>query len=209
MVDMIRWFFIFTLVLLQSCADEGPKEPVSADPAFAEIDPDKKALPKDTQVSANGAADSTPSPSQVDPAVESAPLAEVPPSPRVDEVVGATQGRSISAPSTSDVSSAPVSATGSGTAIRYIKAFEINIRSQPNRHSKIVGRLRGGDEVRVSIHGGWSKLDDGRWIRSRWLVKNPPKSFSHVSPDEEGRPQKNKKVRQNKRSKRSKKDSKS
>ncbi len=206
---MIRWVVVFTLVLLESCADEGPKEPVSADLAFAEIDPDKKALPKDTQVTANAAADSTPSPSQVDPAMEPAPLAEVPPSPPVDEVVGATQEREISVPLTSDVASGPVSVTGSGTAVRYIKAFEINIRSQPNRHSKIVGRLRGGDEVRVSIHGGWSKLDDGRWIRSRWLVKNPPKSFSHVPPDEEGRPQKSKKVRQNKRSKRSKKGSKS
>ena len=135
-----------------------------------------------------------------------------PPTPPVSDVVSNDSSQSPPAeqPAALQESSPPASSSvGSGPQVRYIKAFEMNIRSQPNRHSKIVGRLKGGEEVHVSIHGGWSKLDDGRWIRTRWLVKSPPDKLVSVPPDEEGRPQRSKKSRHNKKSKRSPRGAKS
>lgn len=67
--------------------------------------------------------------------------------------------------------------TGSGPQRRYIKADQIHIRISPDRYSRSVGFLYGGDEVRVRIEGDWAKLDEGRWVRSRWLVKKRPTRF--------------------------------
>jgi hypothetical protein len=66
---------------------------------------------------------------------------------------------------------------GSGPQTNFIKATILTIRSQPNRYSKILGYLNGGDEVHVKMYGDWAKLDDGQWIRSRWLVKVRPGKF--------------------------------
>lgn len=66
---------------------------------------------------------------------------------------------------------------GSGKQVRFIKADQLYIRSKPDRTSRSIGVVRGGEEVHVTIQGGWAKLDDGRWIRSRWLVKKRPKQF--------------------------------
>jgi hypothetical protein len=66
---------------------------------------------------------------------------------------------------------------GSGPEVRYIKADQLYIRSEPNRFSNSIGLVHGGDEVHVQIQGDWAKLDEGRWIRSRWLVKKRPNRF--------------------------------
>lgn len=52
-----------------------------------------------------------------------------------------------------------------------ITVSRINIRSSPDRHSRIVGELRQGDKVRVDVDeaAGWAKLAEGEFIRSRHL----------------------------------------
>jgi predicted lipid-binding transport protein (Tim44 family) len=66
---------------------------------------------------------------------------------------------------------------GTGQEVRFIKAEQLFIRVKPNRYSKSLGIVRGGDEVRVTIQGDWAKLDDGQYIRSRWLVKHKPTTY--------------------------------
>jgi hypothetical protein len=66
---------------------------------------------------------------------------------------------------------------GTGPQTFYIKAAILTVRSQPNRYAKILGYLEGGTTVHVKVAGDWAKLDAGRWIRSRWLVKNKPTKF--------------------------------
>ena len=88
---------------------------------------------------------------------------------------------------------------GSGPQKKFIEAATLNIRSQPNRFSKIVGSLKGGDEVHVKIHGGWAKLDEGQWIRSRWLVKSRPSSFSNATDEDSAKPVKRSKAHNTKK----------
>lgn len=64
---------------------------------------------------------------------------------------------------------------GSGSQVLFINAAMLNVREKPDRRSKIVGALKGGDMVKVEIEGGWARLDEGRWIRTRWLVRQKPK----------------------------------
>jgi len=79
----------------------------------------------------------------------------------------------------------PPKEVGSGPQVRYIKAAILNIRAEPNRYSKILGLLRGYDKVHVKINGDWAKLEAGQWIRSRWLVKNPPKKIVGLSSEDD------------------------
>lgn len=76
---------------------------------------------------------------------------------------------------------------GSGPQVRFIKADQLYIRVKPDRYSKALGLLYGGDEVHVKIQGDWAMLDEGRWIRSRWLVKKRPKQFKG-EPQQENAP---------------------
>jgi uncharacterized protein YgiM (DUF1202 family) len=148
-----------------SCSKPPMKDPAADDLSDLSIDPDQPAIPASASVSESGN-------SKV-----------IPPTPRIEDL----EGRA------SSVEDAPVepeppldqSAPGSGTAssrfgsgpqVRYIKSVELNVREKPDRHSKIVGVLKGGDKVRVQIKSGWAKLDEGRWIRSKWLVKRKPKT---------------------------------
>lgn len=217
-------FYLTVLLLgfLVACSDDHPKEPVAADPAFADIDPDQKALPKESAASGEAvpaetavvdASKQAPTPPAVPTPAEEVPAASPAPTPTVEELTSSDAGQKVEQQSAAapavQPEGVPGTPTGSGPKTRYVKAFEMNIRSKPNRHSQIVGHLRGGDEVHVSIHGGWSKLDDGRWIRTRWLVKNPPDKLTSTPPDEEGRSHRNKKVRHIRRSKRSTRGSKS
>jgi hypothetical protein len=201
---MKRWIVVLSISLLSSCVSDEPKDPVNADPAFAGIDPDQKALPKEgSDQKQSSAVESMTSEASVttapaSPEVQSAELpASPPPTPPVEQLAPIENTASKSVDQTMESETATVSGTsiGSGPQVRYIKAFELNIRSKPNRRSQIVGRLKGKDEVHVSIHGGWSKLDDGRWIRTRWLVKSPPDNLVSVPPDEEGKLSRKKKVR--------------
>jgi hypothetical protein len=62
-------------------------------------------------------------------------------------------------------------ARGSGARLMIITADRINIRTSPNRRSRIVGELSKGDRVRVDINetNGWAKLTEGEFIRARHL----------------------------------------
>ncbi|MCX6126499.1 MAG: hypothetical protein NTV34_17325 [Proteobacteria bacterium] len=84
--------------------------------------------------------------------------------------------------------------SGKGPEKRFIKADQLYIRVAADRYSKSVGLLYGGDEVFVTVLGDWAKLDEGQWIRSRWLVKSRPSRFRggppagseiETSPDQE------------------------
>jgi hypothetical protein len=133
----------------------------------------------------------------------------VPPTPTIDELKSDESGANVSAQSessnkgassatiepeapvqdsasipTDGGSARPPKEVGSGPQVRYIKAAILNIRAEPNRRSKILGLLRGYDKVHVKINGGWAELEAGQWIRSRWLVKNPPKKIIGLSADD-------------------------
>jgi hypothetical protein len=185
------------LSFLAACSKTQPSEPVSGDAPIANIDPDQKAMPTDlppepakmpvTDTTLDGkgeqiAAGSSPAPTPTATAPVQTPESQTtpPPTPSVNETTASEPAPAVEA-APADVADTNVASNpdkvGSGPQTRFIKAWELNIRSEPNRFSKIIGHLKGGDEVHVKIHGGWAKLDDGRWIRSRWLVKVRPAKF--------------------------------
>jgi hypothetical protein len=174
--------FILTCFCVASwggCTKTEPRDPIVQDDAFRNLDPDQKALPKDEppDVATKPVTDTTldGDGATLAPGAETAPAAPQAPETPKFEPTSETKGTG----SSSEIRH-PI---GSGPQKRYIKASELNIRSQPNRFSKVVGTLVGGDEVRVTIHGGWAKLGDGQWIRSRWLVKNYPKQIVGIADD--------------------------
>ena len=180
------------LVGFLACAKSGPTEPVSPDVMIGRIDPDQKALPKEapvdvastpvTDVTLDGKGET------IAPGLEANAVAPTPTAtPTVEQLTNhessaTTLGLSPALTAEASSPGSKVAAEsgrriGSGGQTRFVKASELNIRSQPNRFSKIVGQLVGGDEVHVTMHGAWAKLEDGRWIRSRWLVKKPTSKF--------------------------------
>jgi uncharacterized protein YgiM (DUF1202 family) len=172
------------------------------------IDPDQKALPKDLPAQPNDTdsqRQDSPAKAESNPdsTSESKPSTEVSAEGNVEQV--APEGPPAEA--TADVPAASRAKAGTGPQTRFIKAATLNIRSQPNRFSKIVGSLKGGDEVHVKIHDGWAKLEEGRWIRSRWLVKSRPSGFSDAGDEGSAKPKKSSKSRKTtkKKSKKSRK----
>lgn len=174
-----------------SCSKQPMKDPSADDLSDLSIDPDQPAIPADASGGESGNSDAgrnldAPSTKQSNKAVD-----DIPPTPSIEELEG---GRSSAedAPVEPEPpldqslpdSGAASSRFGSGPQVRYIKAAELNVREKPDRYSKIVGVLKGGDKVRVQLKGGWAKLDDGRWIRSRWLVKRKPSSTLSQDLDE-------------------------
>jgi hypothetical protein len=170
------------IVLAHVCCSKAPlKDPAADDLSDLSIDPDQPAIPADdsSQTSKNSApvakADAV-SGEQNNKVVD-----YVPPTPRIEDLE-ADRPAAEPAPvepeapveQSATESGASLSRFGSGPQVRYIKAVELNVREKPDRYSKIVGVLKGGDKVRVQVKGGWAKLDEGRWIRSRWLVKRKP-----------------------------------
>ena len=103
---------------------------------------------------------------------------------------------SVPPPATDDDMTSPPAATGndstaqntpeaapSGQTTRYVDAILLNVRSKPNARAPIVRRLLGGARVRVEIHGGWSKLRAGQWVRTRHLSKTPTRRVSRAEAD--------------------------
>jgi hypothetical protein len=165
-----------------SCSKPPMKDPTTDDLSDLSIDPDQPAIPADASGSEAGNSDAArnldaPAAKQSNKSVD-----VIPPTPRIEDLEG-DRSSAEDAPVEPEPpldQSVPGSATassrfGSGPQVRYIKSAELNVREKPDRYSKIVGVLKGGDKVRVQIKGGWAKLDAGRWIRSRWLVKHKPK----------------------------------
>lgn len=88
---------------------------------------------------------------------------------------------------------------GTGKQKRFIKADQLHIRVQPDRYSKSIGIIYGGDEVHVTIRGDWAKLEEGQWIRSRWLVKTAPRKFRSDDSSSSGNASVKKKKKKTKR----------
>ena len=195
-----------------SCSQSKPDEPVAGPVLPMEIDPDQKALPKDVPVgdAPSNAPANVPSNKAQNEGQTSVQADAVPPTPTIDELKSDESGSNMSAqPDSSNEGSssatvepeAPLQAAasipregssarppkevGSGPQVRYIKAVILNIRAEPNRYSKILGLLRGYDKVHVKINGDWAELEAGQWIRSRWLVKNPPKKIVGLSSEDD------------------------
>lgn len=158
------------------------------------IDPDQKALPaesaaaSDVQMKGDDlSVDKNSTDSSSD--KSTAPLSPTPTVDEIDSQVDSRNGGPVEpdAPVYDEIQQTPDGAAdqgsevGSGPQLRFIKAAELNIREKPNRYSKIIGNLREGQAVRVKIQGDWAQLDEGRWIRSRWLVKKRPKQYSTSS----------------------------
>ena len=171
-------FCLLTISVLvgSACSKKDPVDPVASDISDLKIDPDQRALPADgSENSGENIAETT----------KAGDLpSDVPPTPTVEELSSTPPSKSSETvePEPPAISNevAPVSGSeieGSGPQVRYVKAAELNIRQEPNRYSKIVGKVLGGAKVKVKIEGGWARLDEGRWIRSRWLVKKPPSRF--------------------------------
>ena len=184
LIASMVWIFMVTFV---GCSTNEPTEPIAGETSYVGIDPDQKAAPKDSagDMASNPVFDTTLDGKgeklvdgvQAPPAPSSA-VSTPEPTPAVEEITTAPAAPLDTSPNDSTNAAGPGGvAVGRGSQKRFIKAWERNIRSQPNRYSKIVGLLKGGDQVNVTIRGGWAKLDDGQWIRSRWLVKSAPKKF--------------------------------
>lgn len=88
---------------------------------------------------------------------------------RPDYKPAATQPDSPKKESVEETGSAV--AEGDGSRKMIVNIQRINIRSKPNRFSKIVGELRKGDVIMVDIDQsiGWGKISEGRYIRARHL----------------------------------------
>ena len=196
---------MFVVALITgSCTKPEGAEPVSAgltqstpEPRTERhpIDPDQIALPPKADASANSisavssenakaAAAHVDAPvpvatAEVSPASSRPILADVLPTPAPEEVESPTpSAESASKVGAEGPASHPASVSqGSGSQTLYIKATILTVRSQPNRYAKILGYLSGGTTVHVNVNGGWAKLDAGRWLRSRWLVKVKPTKF--------------------------------
>jgi hypothetical protein len=194
---LIIWFLLLCGVMqLGACTTKPDSATSHDDISDLNIDPDQKALPAEGALSVPLKGTDSPEtiPDQLRADAKTEVTGDVPPTPTLDEL---RSGSSAPEPDSvapeppiyreADQTLASQEEVGSGPQSRFIKAAELNIREEPNRYSKIVGKLLGGQRVRVKIHGGWAQLDKKRWIRSRWLTKKPPKEF--VTSDEGSSPQ--------------------
>jgi len=190
LVNYSRLIVLFLLfcggIQLGACTTKPDSATSHDDITDLNIDPDQKALPAEGGLSASPKGTDNPesTPDQLTADSKTEVTGDVPPTPTLDEL---RSGSSVPDPAPvapeapiyreADQAVDSQEEIGSGPQSRFIKAAELNIREEPNRYSKIVGKLRGGQRVRVKIHGGWAQLDKKRWIRSRWLTKKPPKEF--------------------------------
>jgi hypothetical protein len=171
---------LITVVCFVSCSKLPLQDPAADDLSDLSIDPDQPALP--ANVSGNSSEKSVPAQkSDVAFSEQRVNNIETPPTSSSKDlnaerhVVKEVSVEPEAPMNQAGAESEKVSSRfGSGPQIRYIKAVELNVREKPDRYSQIVGVLKGGDKVRVKVKGGWAKLDEGRWIRSRWLVKQKP-----------------------------------
>jgi hypothetical protein len=183
---IICFFSIHVGLEFSACASKPDAGNRNDDLADLNIDPDQKAMPAGAPTSApdKDVGGQAPTVDQETTGLTNETSTDVPPTPTVEELRSNTDGEvteSVEPEAPMYQESGPTGAeqgdVGSGPQTRFIKAAELNIREQPNRYSKIVGKLRGGQRVRVQIKGGWARLEPNRWIRSRWLTKIKPKEY--------------------------------
>ena len=184
LIDKLRGMGWFTLLLVTiycgGCATNKVNEAPKDDLTDLHIDPDQPALPPNSAGNGNESLDTKESKKTT-----VVGGAVIPPTPTVDEL---ERGEAAEAGEPSVVPEPPMNTEsaldaqvsdeiGSGPQVRYVKAAQLYIRSEPNRFSQILGMLKGGQRVKVKIQGGWARLDKGQWIRARWLVKKKPSGF--------------------------------
>ncbi len=75
------------------------------------------------------------------------------------------------APPRPNVETASKPPRGTGSKRMVVTVARINLRSSPDRKSRIAGELRRGDVVMVDIDSaiGWAKVADGEFVRARHL----------------------------------------
>lgn len=61
---------------------------------------------------------------------------------------------------------------------RYVNAILLNVRAKPTHRSPIVRRLYGGAKINVEVHGAYAKIQDGQWVRTRYLSSKPTKKIT-------------------------------
>ena len=98
-------------------------------------------------------------PVTVDPMLHEEPVTETAPQNPAEAVPKST------------VATASKTPRGTGSKRMVVTVARINLRSSPDRKSRIAGELRHGDVVMVDIDNanGWAKVADGEFIRARHL----------------------------------------
>lgn len=98
-------------------------------------------------------------PVTVDPMLHEEAVAQTPPQSQAEDHPKATVTTEGKAP------------RGTGSKRMVVTVARINLRSSPDRKSRITGELRRGDIVMVDIDEtiGWAKVADGEFIRARHL----------------------------------------
>lgn len=189
------------MLILANCSDEeGAKEPVAIDPNAPAAPADAAAAAPTPEAEAgapNPIPDAAPPPVEENlsgaPKTDSeAPVgelgketgkkaAEAPTPAAPDKDYGGSfdngPGYDTSAPvhagpSANVPESGSGSVIGTGKSKRYVQAVQLNVRSEPNRWSKVVRRVNHGDVLMVTLlKGGWSKLAEGEFVRTKHLGK--------------------------------------
>jgi hypothetical protein len=174
---MIKTFLLIFCLQIFSCTTKTSIGSQSEDVSQLDIDPDQKALPAESDLD-----------TAVDIMEDMDEVSTVSPTPTIEELNNEELNNDEESGPRERLEAAEVEPDaplyqqseesfanemelGSGSAVRYIKAAELNIRERPDRKSAIVGKLRGGQRVKVDIRGGWARLEPDRWIRSKWLSK--------------------------------------
>lgn len=93
----------------------------------------------------------------------------------------ASEGTSLGRANTKSTANAAASAKG--RQVRYVDAIMLNVRARPDNRAPIVRRLLGGAKVSATIQGGWAKLKNGQWVRSRYLSPTPTRRVTHSEAD--------------------------
>jgi hypothetical protein len=65
----------------------------------------------------------------------------------------------------------PNAAVGSGKSVtRCVKTAVLNVRAKPDRFSKSVRTISKGEALQVEMMGGWARISDGEFVRSKHLT---------------------------------------
>lgn len=104
--------------------------------------------------------------------------------PTYEKTPGGEPGSGNLAPATpSDLGGTAVSNSGSGKTTVYVNAILVNVRSSPSFKSPIVRRLLGGAKIHVETKGGWAKIKNGQWLRTKLLSESPTRKVSRAEAD--------------------------
>jgi len=149
------WFLVAGV---NACVHAGPHGVESAEAPVPDLDPNAPAVPQQQTAQTSG----SDTPVTVDPMLQ-----------QDEQPSQATRDYSEAFDDNPDYKQAATKARGKGSTRVVIGVPRINIRSAPNRRSRIIGDLRKGDVLMVDIDEstGWAKIREGEYIRARYLRK--------------------------------------